>query len=411
MHIVMVSDRFYPEINTQSVRILELAKCWVAEGHQVTIVTTFPNQPFGVLYEGYRKKLYNKEQINGVEVLRVWSYFSPRKGKLNKALFHFSFMFSAIILPFFLLKNVDIVIGTSPWPSNAYIAKTLAAWKRVPFVFEVRDLWPEVIAVVGALKENSLPMRLMRKMIGSWYKKAALIVTVTDGFVDEIAKTYGISKNKLAVVKNGADVQSIKPLACDVATLKEKYHIPVDCFIISYLGTMGRAQGLQVVPQVAAELKDRKIHFLLIGHGTEHALLEQQSQALELHNVSFIAPVPRAQALELLMLSDASLVHLMPSPFFDTTIPSKLFEAMAMEKPVLLGVRGEAAKVVDEANCGISFAPGCVEDLKNAILKLMAYSDPELQAIGQNGRVSIEKTYNRADLAHRYAEYLQKALL
>ena len=411
MHIVMVSDRFSPEINTQSVRISELSKYWVAAGHRVSIVTTFPNQPFGVLYEGYRKKPYSRETINGLEILRVWSYFSPRKDKLHKALFHLSFMFSAIVLPFFLLKKVDIVIGTSPWPSNAYIAKILAAWKRVPFVFEVRDLWPEVIAVVGALKVDSLPMRLMRKWVGSWYKKATLIVTVTDGFVDEIVKTYGICRSKLAVIKNGADVMTIKPFVCDKLALKAQYQVPQDCFIISYLGTMGKAQGLQVIPQVAAELKDHKIHFLLIGDGTERTLLEQQSKTLGLSNISFMAPVPRAQALELLALSDVSLVHLMSSPFFDTTIPSKLFEAMAMAKPILLGVSGEAAKVVDEACCGISFVPGSVKDLKNAILKLMALSSPELHAIGQNGRSTVEKTYNRVDLAHAYAEYLQKALL
>ena len=318
-------------------------------------------------------------------------------------------MFSAILLPFFLLKKVDIVIGTSPWPSNAYVAKILAAWKKVPFVFEVRDLWPEVIAVVGALKEDSLPMRLMRKMIGSWYKKAALIVTVTDGFVDEIAKTYGIQKDKFAVVKNGADIASIKPIDCDMAALKAQYQVPADCFIISYLGTMGKAQGLQVIPKVAATLKNTKVHFLMIGNGTERALLEQQSAQLGLTNISFIPPVARTKALELLALSDTSLAHLMPSPFFDTTIPSKLFEAMAMAKPVLLGVSGEAAKVVDEAACGISFAPGSVEEMKNAILKLLQMPKTDLQTMGQNGRSAIEKSYNRANLAQHYADYLQKA--
>jgi glycosyltransferase involved in cell wall biosynthesis len=394
VRILFLTDNFAPETNAPATRTFEHARVWVAEGHDVTVVTGVPNFPTGRVHEGYRNRPYQVENIEGIRVVRVWTYIAANVGTLRRSLDYISFMLSSI--PAALVQErPEIIVGTSP-----QLLTTLAAWlvarlRRVPFVFELRDLWPESISAVGAVLDEA-SMRAMSAVAQFLYKRADAIVSVTESFVEVLA-SRGISRDKMVVVRNGASLSDFGG-ETGPSDVRLKAGIGEDRFLVTYLGTIGMAHGLGSVLDAAVMSGDEPVHFLFVGEGAEKSRLEAEASRRGLGNVTFLGNRPRVEIPGILAASDAVIVHLKDDPLFDTVIPSKIFEAMAAGVPIIHAVRGESARIVSEAGAGIVVEPESPGQTLAAISRLR--SDRELsREMGKRGRAAVQESFNRKTLA------------
>lgn len=350
MKILFISDNFPPETNAPSSRVYEHCLEWVKLGCQVTVITCFPNFPKGKVYEGYSNKLYSTEIIEGIKVVRVWSYISENKGFLKRTLDFISFGITSFI--FGLFQKFDVVIGTTPQFFTAISSCFLSFFKRKPWIMEVRDLWPESIVAVNALSKNSFIYRILNKIELFLYKNANGIIVVTDSFKKYI-NSYQISNSKIQVIKNGFDMDFVSSKNQD---LKNKLGL-TNKFLVSYIGTHGMAHGLDFILRCAAKLDDETFHFLFVGDGAEKNNLVNLSATLNLNNVTFIDSVSKEFISDYLLITDVALVNLKKSKLFKTVIPSKIFENIFFNNPILLGVEGESKDLIEKYNVGISYEP------------------------------------------------------
>ncbi len=369
MHILFLTDNFPPEVNAPASRTFEHCRQWVREGHQVTVITCAPNFPKGKVFAGYRNRLWQAEEIDGIRVIRVWSYITANEGFLRRTLDYMSYMASATLAAPFVRK-VDIVVGTSPQIFTACAAWATAVLKRKPFVFEVRDLWPESIRAVGAVGSEAILSTLERLEL-FLYKRAAGIVTVTHAFKQNL-ETRGIDGAKISVVTNGVDASRFSVRKKDPALLGD---LGLEGkFVAGYVGTHGMAHGLGTLLDAAEKLKaqreGRNIHLLLLGDGAEKQKLLKSAQERGLSNVTLLDTVPKDEVARYWSLLDVSIIHLRRTDLFKTVIPSKLFECMAMGLPVLHGVEGESAQIVEINRIGLPFEPENSVELTDKLLKL-----------------------------------------
>ncbi len=302
---------------------------------------------------------------------------------------------SAALRGMLLRFQPEVVIGTSPQLLCAAAARIIAKRFGARFVFEVRDLWPESLSAVGAAQESSLLYRSLENMAGWLYRSADKIVAVTDSSRDEIL-SKGISPAKVAVVRNGVDIDSF---AAEPPGLSGK-------FTVCYTGALGMAHALETAIDAAALLRDRpEIRFIFVGGGAQREALQLKALDAELSNVEFFGPRPWAEIPRILAASDACLVHLARAPLFETVLPSKMFEAMAAARPIILGVRGEAQRLLDEAGAGLAIEPESAEQLAETVLTL--YRDRELgQTLGRSGRLYAEREASYEARARQYLEAL-----
>ena len=366
MHILFLTDNFPPEVNAPASRTHEHCREWVAAGHRVTVVTCAPNFPSGRVFAGYANRIWQQQRIDGIRVIRVWTYIARNEGFLRRVLDYLSFMVSGFVAALFVRK-VDVVVGTSPQLFTACGAWLTGALKRRPYVFELRDLWPESIKAVGAMKE-SLAIRWLELFL---YRRATLIVSVTHSFRRNLTDR-GIDSGKIEVITNGVDLSRFQPRAKDAALLRELGL--AGKFVAGYVGTHGMAHGLETLLE-AARLLDQesdgdRFRVLFLGDGASKAELMARAEALRLRNVLFVDSVPKDQVARYWSVLDASIIHLKNSDLFRTVIPSKLFECMGMGVPVLHGVQGESAEIVRREGIGIVFEPGDAASLVAAIRKL-----------------------------------------
>jgi len=404
LHILFLTDNFPPETNAPASRTHEHAVRWAADGHRVTVVTTAPNFPAGKIFEGYRNRLWQRETMDGVDVIRLWTYITANEGLLRRSLDYMSFMVAAILAAPFLPRP-DVVVSTSPQfftPCAAYVVSRL---KRRPWVFELRDLWPDSIVAVGAMKENGL-IRALRKLEYFLYRRATRIVSVTNSFREILSKN-GIDAGKIAVVPNGADLESYAPGERSAA-LSERMGVQGK-FVAAYVGTIGMAHGLDTLLDAAERLRsERHIAFVLVGSGAEEKALRKRAAERGLGNVHFAGSVSKAEVRDFWRLCDVALVLLRDSTVFRHVLPSKMFEAMATERPIILGVRGESERVLKESQAGIPIAPEDSAALANAILQLS--QDASMRgALGRAGRLFVTSGFNRDVLAGRMLAVLQEA--
>ena len=404
MHILFLTDNFAPETNAPASRTQEHTKRWVAAGHRVTVVTTAPNFPAGKIFEGYRNRMWQREWIDGVEVIRLWTYISANEGFLRRTLDYVSFMVSAILATPFLPRP-DVIVSTSPQfftPCAAYVVSRL---KRRPWVFELRDLWPDSIVAVGAMNETTL-IRALRKLEYFLYRKATRIVSVTQSFREILSKN-GIDPGKIEVVPNGADLEAYRPGERS-EMLAEKFGCKGK-FVAAYVGTIGLAHGLGTLLDAAEQLRERDdIAFVLVGAGAEEKALMAEAGRRGLDNVHFAGSVSKAEVREYWRFCDVALVLLRDSPLFRHVLPSKMFEAMSTERPIILGVKGESEAVLKEANAGIAIPPEDSRALAAAILQLATDREQRI-AMGKTGREFVTSRYNRDVLANRMLAVLEQA--
>jgi colanic acid biosynthesis glycosyl transferase WcaI len=402
LRILFITDNFPPETNAPALRTYEHARFWVEDGHEVTVVTGEPNFPTGRIHEGYRNVPYSVHDMDGIRVVRVWTFIAPNKGHIRRSLDYLSFMLTSF--PAALLqKRPDIVVGTSPQLLTAVSAWGAARLKGAPFVFELRDLWPESIVAVGA-SAGGPTMRAIARLAHFLYRRADLIVSVTESFV-EILKKRGIPASRLAVVRNGVNLSDITPGPRE-NEIRVELGIGADEFVATYVGTLGMAHALSSVIRTAALTAEEPIHYLFVGEGAERDDLEREAARLGLTNVTFMGGQPRERIPSILSASDAVIVHLKDDPLFSTVIPSKIFEAMAVARPIVLAVKGESAGIVSGAAAGIVVGPEAPEELAAALRRLRA--EPELaETLGENGRKAAEVDFSRRAAAEMMLEMLK----
>lgn len=406
MNILFLTHYYLPEGNAAASRVSALATRWVKQGHKVTIVTCVPNAPKGKIYEGYKNK-YTKENIDGVEVVRIKTYIAANKGTVKRILNYISYMVSAVWNCLFM-KKPDVMIATSPHFFCGWAGVLLHWIRRFPFILEIRDIWPESIQAVGAKipKPIIFVLEIMEKIM---YKSAKHIVTVGDGYKSRLIEK-NVAKNKISVIMNGVDSTNFYPKEKN-NNLLEEFNIK-NKFVISYIGTIGMACGLKVVINAAKILKEKKlddISFMLVGDGAIKDELEQEVKNTKLDNIIFTGLRPKKEIVDWINLSDISLVHLKKTDLFKTVMPSKIFESAACKIPILIGVDGFARQFVETANAGIYFEPENVDGLVNAIVKF--YNDKELiKELGENAFNNIALKYNRDNQAAKYLEVMNSVI-
>jgi glycosyltransferase involved in cell wall biosynthesis len=407
MRILFFCHYFPPEVNAPASRTHENCKRWVRAGHRVTVVTCAPNCPDGVVYPGYRNRLRSRETIDGIEVVRVWTYIAANKGTLRRIANYVSYMLSATFFALFLPRP-DVVISTSPQFFCGW-AGILTGWlRRVPRILEIRDIWPESIAAVEAIGNRRL-LRFLEWLEVRMYRAARHIVTVGEGYRRRLLEK-GVPAEKMSVVMNGVDRELFEPREADPA-VKERWGL-AGKFVCSYVGTVGMACGLDVVLRAAALLRAQgrdDIAFLIVGDGAVRAELEEAARRDALSSVVFTGRQPKENVPALLAISGACLVHLRKTDLFTIVMPSKIFEAAGMARPIVLGVEGFAADFVREAGAGICIHPDNAPELVEALLRLEA--DPALgQGMGRSGHDYVAARFDRDRLADDYLGVIQRTL-
>lgn len=399
IRILFLTDNFPPEVNAPASRTYEHALRWVRAGAKVSIITCAPNFPRGRVFDGYRNRLYAREAIDGIEVIRVWSFIAPNSGFAKRVADYLSFAVASFIAGLF--QKADVIVATSPQFFTTWSGAALAFLKRRPWIFELRDIWPESIGAVGAAG-GGRTMRLLERIELLLYRSANRIVAVSPAFRDNLA-ARGIDPTKIDIVTNGADLSLWQPRPTDNALRSELGLIGK--FVIGYIGTMGMAHGLDFILSAAEQIEDRRIHFLLVGDGSEASALRQRVAAAQLGNVTIHPPVPKEEAPRFLAASDVALVPLRRTETFRSVIPSKIFEAAAMRRPILLGVEGQAAEIVESHVAGIAFTPEDMPSLLSAIRRIA--SDENLYARLQQGCAGLAIEYDRDRLAAKMLNILK----
>ena len=397
MKILFLTDNFYPEVNAPASRTYEHAREWVKAGHEVTVITCVPNFPKGKVFDGYKNKLWQKEAIDGIEVIRVWSYIAANKGFVRRTLDFISFSVTSFLAGLFV--KADVIVATSPQFFTALSGRTLSFWKRVPWIMEVRDLWPESIKTVGAMKDN-LFIRYFEWEEMRCYRSAKTIVVVTDSFKRTLT-ARGIDEAKIKVVKNGVDKEMFKPVPKDEALIGELGLEGKK--IIGYIGTHGMAHKLDFILDCARNMQGRNdFHFLFIGAGAEREALLAKKEREGISNVTMLDSVPKDQVVRYISILDLSLINLRKSELFKTVIPSKMFENAGMQIPIIMGVQGEAQEMLEEYGAGLCFEPENEEDFNAKLQQLL--SDPDLYERCRTGGAEMSRDYDRKALADKMLE-------
>ncbi|MCK4956758.1 MAG: glycosyltransferase family 4 protein [Candidatus Cloacimonetes bacterium] len=406
MKILYISQYFHPEIGATTNRALANVRYLTKQGHDVTVLTEMPNHPKGIIFEGYKGKMFMTETMEDFKIKRVWVYTSVNKNFITRLLFYISFAFLGTLSAIFSWKKYDIVYVTSPPLFVGIIGLALKFFfPKTKFIFEVRDLWPDAAVEMGELKNKHF-RKFSYALEKSLYKNADHIVAVTKRFKQRIIEN-GYSKNKISVIRNGSDL-SFKPV--DVSEeLKEKFQVDKN-FIVIYAGNLGLAQNLTVVLKAAEKLKEKKILFLMVGTGPEETLLKNYAKSHNLTNVIFTGEIAKDNMSEYLSLSDCGLIPLKNIEVFERTIPSKLFDYMSANLPIILGVKGEAKEILEKSEAGICFEPDNVDELVEEIEYLKTNS-LELEKMKQKGRDFVKTNFDRNELAKKLDDVFAKLFI
>jgi len=403
MHIVFLCHYFPPEVNAPASRTYENAKRWVQKGHKVTVITSVPNHPRGIVYPGYKNKLWQRDEKDGINVLRVKTFIGPNKGFARRIANYVSYMISASLMCR-LVKDADVVVSTSPQFFCGFAGFFVSRRLHCPWVLEIRDLWPESIIAVGAIKQRTV-IRVLERFETFMYQKADHIVCLTNAFKRHIMGR-DIRSDKISIVTNGADLTQFKPILGE-NEVEEKYGLK-EKFVVSFIGTHGMAHALDTVLRAAQILKDQKdILFLLVGDGAQRDHLLAEKEALGLENILMLPQQEKRLMPHFISASKACMVLLRKSDLFKTVIPSKIFEAMAMERPIIHGVEGESKDIIERGSCGICIEPENEVELANAVMTL--HKDHTLwQKLAGNGKKFVCTHYNRDVLAGTYLDILHQ---
>ncbi len=398
MKILFLTDNFPPEVNAPATRTFEHCLEWVSRGVEITVITCNPNFPHGNLYEGYKNRFYQVEYIKGIKVIRVWTYMTANKGFFKRIIDYLSYAVVSFLVGLF--QSFDIVIATSPQFFTTWTGWGLSKIKRKPWIFELRDIWPESLKTVGAIKHDKIIHYLEKIEIGL-YRSSTKVIAVTEAFKKNLVRR-GINSDKISVITNGSNnelftEQTKNKELIDRLELDNK-------FIVGYIGTHGLAHSLDFIINSISQIQDETIHFLFIGDGAIKKDIMELSKDLNLQNITFLDSISKDEVPKYLSICDISLAPLKKNDNFKTVIPSKIFEAAAMRKPTLLGVEGEAQKILEKYNAGLCFLP---ENEKDFIVKLNMLKDKKIYADCQKGCKELAYMYDRKKLARDMLEIIK----
>jgi glycosyltransferase involved in cell wall biosynthesis len=406
--ILYISQYFPPEMGAPAARATELAYHWSETGNDVSVLTGFPNHPTGVVPAEWRSRLRrvtHNEKVGRVNVYRTWLWPLPNRKAHERMRNYASFCISAALRGL-TLPRPDVIIASSPQLLVGLSGWWLSFARQIPFVFEVRDLWPESLAAVGVGAEDSLLHQTLAAIAKFLYQRSDRIVVVSPAFKERLIADWRVPAAKIAIVENGVETDAFSPLATVPDNLRKQLGVEGK-FLTSYVGTMGNAHGLETLLDAAAQLRQQnpKVLFLLVGEGAEKERIKALAQSRGLTNVRFLDQQPREKIPAIILASDACLVLLKKTDVFKTVIPTKMLEFMSCARPVILGVDGQARHIVEEAGCGLVIEPENAEALTRAIQQLAANRDlgPRL---GQKGREHVLENFSRSRTAEKYIEVL-----
>ncbi len=407
MNIAFYSHYFTPEIGAPSARIYDLAQQWLRMGNKVQVITCFPNHPTGRIYPGYQAGRYLNERLDGIEVHRHWTYLAANRGFIRKTLGHLSYLPAAAFISNPHVASPEVAIGTSPTLFAAMAAASFAKRRRVPFIMEVRDLWPAIFVELGILKNRQI-IAMLERLEMNLYRKATKIVVVTEAFRTKLI-TRGLPPEKIITIPNGADVEFWSSSKTD-GQVRQKYNLE-NRFVVAYIGAHGISHGLERVLDCAGKLRALPdIHFLFVGEGAEKAKLIERASELKLNNTTFLDSVGKNEVRELYELADVCLVPLKNIPLFDAFIPSKLFEILAMARPIIGSLRGEAADILDRSGAALIVEPENSHALAEAVLELYRKPPRARREMGERGREFVTSHYSRQILSTRYLDAMKDAI-
>jgi glycosyltransferase involved in cell wall biosynthesis len=398
MHILLIHQAFAALDNPGGTRHHELARHLTTLGHQVTVIAS----PVSYLTGTTKTRLrWADRQVDdcGVTIIRAWTLPALHRSFVWRVFSFLSFMFSSFWIGI-SVHQVDLVWGTTPPIFQGVTAWLLAKLKHVPFLFEVRDLWPAFAIAVGVLKNRTL-IHLSEWLERFLYKHADHLVVNSPGFVDHV-KARGAKA--VTLIPNGADPQMFDPSLSGDA-FRSSHRLDGQ-FVVLYAGAHGMSNDLSIVLDAADLLRDEAgLTFVLLGDGKEKPALVAQAQARRLENVHFLPPLPKSEIPQALAAADACLAILKPIELYKTTYPNKVFDYMAAGKPVLLAIDGVIRTLVERAQAGIFVTPGDPQALVRGVRQLMANPHAASQ-MGQSGRIYIEQNYSRAKIAEQFNSLL-----
>lgn len=401
--LLILTQYYPPEIGAPQNRLHELAVRLKAAGVHVEVLTALPNYPRMEIMEAYKKGKNREEEIDGISVHRSWIYVSHSKGIISRLLNYFSFVVSAYFRGR-KLPNFDYLMVESPPLFLGYTALALRRKLKAKLIFNVSDLWPESAEKLGVVTNQRL-LKLAYNLEAKCYRNAHLITGQTQGIVDDIQHRF--PEKKVYWLPNGVDVSYYNPKEINPSDLRTKLGFSDSDLILFYGGILGHAQGLEVILKAAERTKNSpSIKYILQGAGPEKEKLLALKKDLELNNVYFLEPVSKQEMPGILAAIDVALVPLKNLPLFQGAIPSKVFEALAMEVPLLLGVDGEAKRhFIDKANAGLFFEPENDVDLAEKA-SWLSENRTALKTKGTNARTYVSQHFNRNQIALNFLKKL-----
>jgi glycosyltransferase involved in cell wall biosynthesis len=403
--VLFLSNNFPPEVNALANRTSEHARAWVEQGGRVEIIAGPPHFPEGRVYEGYKNELL-RETSDGVSILRVPIYIAANEGFVRRTLSYVSYMASAAWYSTRSAERPGVVVASTPQFFAGLAGWLVSRRLRVPFVLEVRDLWPESIVDVGAIHRGVI-VRMFEWLETRLYRSADHVVVVSPAFRAHIEER-GVAPARISVVPNGVDLDGfgrpVEPAALDA--LRAELGLGAE-FIASYIGTVGLAHGVEVILEAAYRCPDPDIVFLVVGAGARWEAVRDEATDRGLTNVRVVEKQPRERIGAFYALSDVSLVHLCDRPAFRKVIPSKMFESMATRRPIVLGVRGQAEEILQDAGAGLAVPPEDPDALLAAVRTLKA-DDALRERLGRAGEDFVGQHYDRREIARRSWDLLQR---
>jgi glycosyltransferase involved in cell wall biosynthesis len=405
--ILLVSFRYPPETGAAATRLEALTTRWADRGHDVTVLTTTPDYPDGEVYEGYDNEWLRRERRDGVEVVTTKSLpSSPTDPLLRRAIKYLWFTVFATLVGTLWLDRRDVVLATSPQPFAGLAGLAIARLRRVPFVFEVRDLWPESLVAMGEVDDERV-MGILDRMTDFLYARADRVSVVAPG-MKEVVVEGGADPDDVWLHTNGIDHEFFDP--DDVGTVDEQ-DLFAENFVLSYVGTVGKAQGLEVVLDVAERLRAEEgyddVVFAFVGFGSRYDELAARAEERGLENLVFLGRRPKSQIPAYLGVSDAAFIHTEGEAAFQTMIPMKLYEALGAGLPMVMGAHGDAVEILDRADAGIAVTPGDAEAIFEAVCEL--YDDEERRhEFGVNGREYVVENHSWDAIANTYSNKLSE---
>ena len=404
MRILILTQYYPPEIGAPQNRLHELAIRLHARGIKVEVLTALPNYPKMEVFEEYSNKQKREETIEGITVHRSWIYVSPSKSIIARLLNYFSFVCSSYWRGR-RLKSFDYLMVESPPLFLGYSAMALSKKLNAKLIFNVSDLWPESAEKLGLVTNKHL-LKMATRLEHKCYENSALITGQTQGIVNDIQKRF--PHKKVTWLPNGVDISFYNPEKIEAGDFRQKNGFKINDIIFFYGGILGYAQGLEIIIEAAHRLKMfPEAQFVIQGTGPEKEKLRLLKEKYSLENVHFFEPVKKSDMPSILKSIDVAIIPLKKLDLFKGAIPSKIFEALAMKKPLLLGVDGEAKNhFIDKAQAGLFYTPEDVESLTAQIIFLLKNKN-ELHEMGENARKYVSDVFDRNKIAEGLYDALQ----